>query len=151
MPQQYYSWTIDKATTNKDTTKEELLNITIDLMNKHHLHHNKYYKVQAFELKKPTKKYPKGRLHYHALLHSYTYSYNNKLQYTDIKKKGYSIKINLLFKPQDIADWSGYVQKDKIDKCDIILKKQISFKKDVTKRQVVKVPTIMSFYITPKN
>ncbi len=146
MPQQFYSFTIDKCTTKNDTTKEELLEVTMNLCNTFHLYHNKIYKVHAFELKKPTERFPLGRLHYHALLHSFTYSYKNKLIYTQMKKKGYSIKINLLIKPYDIAIWSGYIQKNKIDKCDITLKRVQMFKKDMVKNKITKVPSILSFY-----
>lgn len=146
MTQQYYAYTIDKATTKSDTSKQELHDVTMRLMNQFHLHHNKYFRVEAYELKKPTKRFPKGRLHYHALLHSFSYNYHNRLNYIDVKCKGYSIKVRLLSKPQDIAEWAGYVQKDKIDFCDIVYKKPQTFKKDVKKMTVLIVPSILDFY-----
>ncbi len=144
MPQQFYGLTIKEASTKRDaTTKVELDHVLFTIMERHGLYHFSPHKIKCFELDQPTLKYPKGRLHIHTLLMSTRYSYYNKLKYTDLKFKNYSIVIKLLIKPFDIGNWAAYCAKDKIDKCDITVKRVQSFKKDKTKNKIIVMPCIL--------
>lgn len=151
MQSQFYALTIKEASTKRDaTTKSELDEILFIIMQRFSLSHISPNKIKCFELDRPTKKYVNGRLHIHTLLSSTKYNYYNKLKYTDVKYANYGIVINLLIKPLDIARWAGYCQKDKIDKCDIVMRKTQTFKKDHNKRTHTFVPCILDF-INPKS
>ncbi len=141
---QYYSITIDKCSTKRDTTKQELSNVLIVVKTRFYLYQHRQ-KVECFELKKPTLQYPNGRFHYHGLLHSWCYDFNNRLKYTSVKVQDYSIKINLLSRINDVARWCGYIGKGKIDNCDIVLKKVQTFKKDHNNKKLICVPCILDF------
>ncbi len=146
MQSQFYALTIKEASTKREaTTKSELDEILFIIMNRFCLSHISPNKIKCFELDRPTKKYTNGRLHIHTLLSSTKYNFYNKLIYKDVKYANYGIKINLLIKPIDIARWAGYCQKDKIDKCDIVMKKPQTFKKDHNKNKLICVPCILDF------
>ncbi len=148
MPEQFYSVTIKEASTKRDaTTKKELDNILLNLMQLFKLRHIPKYKIHCYELDKPTKKYPNGRFHIHCLVVSNYWSFSRKLPYKTVNiYAGFGVYVKLLIKPMDRMIWAGYCSKDKIDKCDIILKKIQTFKTDFDKKLTIKVPCILKFF-----
>lgn len=105
----FYAITIDKSTTNRAPTifdyQEVISNLLLRFSFKEIL-----YKVECYEIKHKSMKYPKWR-HYHALW----YTEDKFIKYTDVKRRGYSIKVKLLPTTFDVARWSGYVMKMKHD------------------------------------
>lgn len=89
------------------------------------------FAVNCYELKK------NDWLHYHSTILA---------PYIDWKKviyKGWSIKLKMLKTPYDIINWCGYIQKYKVDICNIKITtiKCQSFKKDKPVR--LKIPSIL--------
>ncbi len=133
MSKKTYACTIARCRIDKSPTKSDIVMIR-----------NRFYEdfsanetsfpVSCYELKK------NGWLHYHSTIFA---------PYIDWKKvvyKGWSIKLKMLKTPYDIVNWCGYINKHKVDACDIkiTLKKVQQFKKD--KAMIKSIPNIRSFY-----
>ncbi len=106
----FYFLTIDKVLLDKAPSREELLDLRNDICLLSGLKNIRPYQVHCFEWKDKGRKF--GRyLHYHCILASY----NSFIKYKDVKRKGYSIKLEKLDSRQDIARVAGYIQKYKKD------------------------------------
>lgn len=148
MTEQFYGITVSPSSTqsNEYPTKKQLDDILFSVRKRFSLFHIPKHKIHCYELQKPTKKFTKGRLHSHSLLFSTKYSYHKKLIYKDVNiYKDFNVQIKLLLKPMDRMIWAGYVQKNKIDMCDTILKQVQTFRKDIKKGKIKKVRSILDY------
>ncbi len=109
MPNKFYAITIDKSTTERQPTHADYEKV-IQSLQKCFGFKNIYNKVEAYEIKRKSQRYPNW-IHYHALW----FTDNIFIKYTDCKVKGYSIKVKYLSKSLDVARWAGYVVKNKTD------------------------------------
>lgn len=110
MPKRFYAITIDKSTTDRSPTLFDYQDLIKGLLSEFTFKEI-IFKVECYEIKHKSMKYPKWR-HYHALW----YTEDRMIKYTDVKRKGYSIKVKMLLNSHDVARWSGYVMKEKSDK-----------------------------------
>lgn len=115
-----YGLTIARCKLDMSPTKQDILLIRDRLFEDHHINMTSF-KVECFEYKK------NNDLHYHACVLAQTF-----IKFTDVKYKGWSVKLKYLKTPYDIINWCGYCQKDKMDQVDIkyTIKKCVKFKKD---------------------
>jgi len=112
----YYALTIDKATTDTLLKKSGYIKLCKDIMLRCGLHAISPYHIFAFEEKHKSERFPKW-LHYHTLL----WSYQSYVPYKQTKRKNYSIKLEKLKTSYDVANWAGYLCKQKIDKTNVII------------------------------
>lgn len=140
-----YSMTIDKCRTSGDyPTKVEYEVVFNYLLNTHALALTSW-PVRCYELKVKLNAGIKDWLHFHACVWGRTY-----LDYKDVKAEGYSIKIELLKTSYDIINWCGYVNKDKIDRCDLTIKPMEKVVKSKRSKRPfehrIKMKTILEYY-----
>lgn len=104
--QYIYFLTIDKVLLGVPPLKQDLITVRNDICTKFNLDVIRPYQVQSFEFK------DKGRLHgkylhYHCLLESSA----KYIKYSDIKFKGWSIKLEKLNTFLDVVRTAGYIYK----------------------------------------
>lgn len=120
----YYFLTIDKCSTLTAPSYELYNSIYDNLLLK-----NKCSKgtkpIQCFEYKHKSVKYPNW-LHFHSIISSNYYQ-----KFTDWKIKGFSIKLIYIKTMDDMAKFSGYINKHKIDKCKLKPLKKKKNKKEI--------------------
>jgi len=114
--QYFYALTIDKATTDTLPKKSEYIDTCKNIMIHCGLKPICPYHIQAFEEKHKSKLFPKW-LHYHTLL----WSYNSYIPYKNVKRKNYSVKLEKLQSSYHVANWAGYLCKQKIDLSNVII------------------------------
>ncbi len=143
--QYIYFLTVDKCTKDAHPSKTQLLEVSSIIRNRLDMSTISPYPVQCFEYKY-TKKYGK-RLHLHQLLKSN----RGYIPYKDSNVKGWSVKLEKLKTCMDVARTAGYIQKLKVDKCDIDEQPRLSpFKKDNKKNKESIKANPFSMYINIK-
>ncbi len=110
-----YFLTIDKVLLGQPPTKEDILQVCCDICRVADLQPISPYEVFCFESKDKGKVHG-NYLHYHALLRST----KRFIGYQLIAQKGWSVKLIKMKTHIDVAVTAGYIQKLKIDRCDII-------------------------------
>ncbi len=113
----FYFLTIDKVRLSGAPTKQELLLICKEICIDFNLTQVSPYPLCCFEWKNKGRKHGKY-LHYHCMLQSS----DKYINYYNIKKSGYSLKLEKLFYQIDIVRVAGYMVKLKVDRCNLIYK-----------------------------
>ncbi len=109
-----YFLTIDKVKLDGPPTKLELLGVCKAICRVGDLQPLLTYEVYCFEIKYKGKAHGEY-LHYHCLLKSL----KPFISYLLIYQKGYAVKLVKLKSHLDVAVTAGYIQKLKIDECDV--------------------------------
>ncbi len=143
----FYFLTIDKAVTSDGIkpTKDMYMDIFFKLKNITKISFTKgLYPIKCFELKEKGSIKKKNKvydwLHFHCIVIC-----NTKVIYSTIK--GFSIVWKPIYDLQTMAFYAGYIQKDKIDKSELLLNK---LKKANNKICIAK-RDIRSYYELHKN
>ncbi len=113
----YFFLTIDKVKLGLAPNKAEIMDIFSKIVQRCDLHPLLPHPINAFEYK-----YKGGKcghwLHYHCIV----ISENWFIPYKNVKVQNWSVKLEKLKSVHDVARVAAYIQKLKVDYCDLRLK-----------------------------